>query len=114
GTTGRVIGLVEAARGLGAPSVRARRLAHRLGGCRIRRNCLGCAGGTLAVGAFAVGALRGGLGFGARVGIVVLAAFRLDQRLPVSNRNLIVVGMDFREREEPVPIAAVVDERGLK
>ena len=43
-----------------------------------------------------------------------LAALGLDQRLPVGDRDLIVVRVDFREGEEPVAVSAVVDERRLK
>ena len=42
------------------------------------------------------------------------ARFRFDQGFAVSNRNLIVVGMNFVERQETVSVAAVVDERRLK
>ncbi|WP_283806352.1 hypothetical protein [Bradyrhizobium sp. cf659] len=38
----------------------------------------------------------------------------LDQRLPVGNRDLVVVGMDFAEGEEAVAIAAIFDEGGLE
>ena len=38
----------------------------------------------------------------------------VDQRLAVGDRDLIVVGVDFAERQEAVAIAAVVDERGLQ
>jgi hypothetical protein len=38
----------------------------------------------------------------------------LDQRLPVGDRDLVVVGMDFAEGEEAVTVAAIFDERGLK
>ena len=37
-----------------------------------------------------------------------------EQRLAVGLRDLVVVGMDFREGEEPVPVAAVVDEGRLQ
>src|SRR5690606_21580427 len=37
-----------------------------------------------------------------------------QQRLPVGHRDLIVVGMDFGEGQEAVPVAAIFDERGLK
>ena len=37
----------------------------------------------------------------------------LHNAFPVGDRDLIVVGMDFAEREEPVAIAAVLDECGL-
>ena len=38
----------------------------------------------------------------------------LQQRLPVRDRDLVVVGMDFVEGEEAVAVAAVVDEGGLQ
>ena len=47
------------------------------------------------------------------VGGALGAFFLVDQGLPVGNRDLVVVGMDFAEREEPVTIAAVIDEGGL-
>ena len=43
-----------------------------------------------------------------------LAGVGFKQRLPVSDRDLIVIRMDFAEREEAVTVAAVVDERRLK
>ena len=52
---------------------------------------------------------------GLRVGgFVDLALLGLDQRLPVGDRNLVVVGMDFRKREEAVAVAAVIDEGRLQ
>jgi hypothetical protein len=41
------------------------------------------------------------------------ALFFGDQRLPVGDRNLVVVRMNFAEGEKAVPVAAVVDEAGL-
>ena len=38
----------------------------------------------------------------------------LDQALPVGDGNLVVVGVDFAERQEAVAIAAVFDERRLQ
>ena len=38
----------------------------------------------------------------------------LDQRLPVGNRDLIIVRMDFAEGEEAVAVAAIFDEGGLE
>jgi hypothetical protein len=38
----------------------------------------------------------------------------LDQRLPVGDRDLVVVGMDFAEGEEAVAVAAIFDEGGLE
>src|SRR5690606_15127196 len=37
-----------------------------------------------------------------------------QQRLPVGNRDLIVVGMDFAEGKEAVPVPAIFDESCLK
>ena len=42
------------------------------------------------------------------------ALLLVDQRLPVGDRDLVVVRMDFAEGEEAVAIAAVVHERGLQ
>jgi len=51
-----------------------------------------------------------GLGLGRALRALVLG----NQRLPVGDRNLIVVGMDFAEGKKAVAIAAVVDEGGLQ
>ena len=51
-----------------------------------------------------------GLGLGRALRALVLG----DQRLPVGDRDLVVVGMDFAEGEKAVAIAAVVDEGGLQ
>nr|WP_283817603.1 hypothetical protein [Bradyrhizobium diazoefficiens] len=59
---------------------------------------------TAAVGA--VLALLLGLAMGLFLG--------LDQRLPVGDRDLIVVGMDFAEGKEAVAVAAIFDEGGLE
>ena len=37
-----------------------------------------------------------------------------EQPLPVGDRDLVVVGMDFAEREEAVAVAAIFDERRLQ
>ena len=37
-----------------------------------------------------------------------------DQRLAIGDGDLIVIGMDFAERQETVPVAAVIDEGRLK
>ena len=52
----------------------------------------------------------------ARLVILVVRGLRLflEQRLPVGDRDLIVVRMDFRKGEEAVPIAAIVDEGRLE
>ena len=48
------------------------------------------------------------------VGGALRALFLVDQGLPVGDRDLVIVGMDFAEREETVTIAAVIDEGGLQ
>src|SRR3981189_218404 len=50
------------------------------------------------------------LGLGVAMGALLL----VDQRLPVGDGDLVVVGMDFAESEEAVAVAAVVDEGSLK
>ena len=60
---------------------------------------------TVAVGGAAL-ALFLGLAMGAFVG--------LDQRLTVGDRDLIVVRVDFAERQEAVAVAAIFDERRLQ
>ena len=40
--------------------------------------------------------------------------FFLKQRLPVGDRDLVIIRMDFGEGEEAVPVAAVIDEGGLQ
>ena len=51
---------------------------------------------------------------GVGIGGAVVAFFLGQQRLPVGDRDLIVVGMDFRERQEAVAVAAVIDEGRLQ
>ena len=52
------------------------------------------------------------------VGLVFRGALRaalfVDERLPVGDRDLIVVGMDFAEGEEAVTVAAVIDKGRLQ
>ena len=59
-----------------------------------------------------------GQGFGAPVGggfkLGFGGRFFIDQGLPVSDRDLVVIWMDFIEGQEAVAIAAVVNEGGLE
>ena len=48
------------------------------------------------------------------VGGALRAFFFVDQSLPVGDRDLVVIRMDFAERQEPVAIAAVIDEGRLQ
>ncbi|WP_283842893.1 hypothetical protein [Bradyrhizobium semiaridum] len=48
------------------------------------------------------------------LGLAVGTLFGLDQRLTVGDRDLVIVGMDFAEGEEAVPVAAILDEGGLQ
>jgi hypothetical protein len=57
----------------------------------------------------AVGAI-----FGFFLGLAMRAFVGFDQRLTVGDRNLVIVGVDFAERQEAVAIAAIFDERGLQ
>ena len=50
------------------------------------------------------------------LGLVLAMAFGFlfEKGATVGDRNLVIVGMDFRKREKAVAIAAVIDERGLQ
>ena len=48
------------------------------------------------------------------LGLAMGALVGLDQRLTVGDRDLVVVGMDFAEGEEAVPVAAILDEGSLQ
>jgi hypothetical protein len=48
------------------------------------------------------------------LGLAVGAFVGLDQRLTVGHRDLIIVRMDFAERQEPMAIAAILDECRLQ
>ena len=62
----------------------------------------------------AAAAPAAGAMIGVGVGGLLRALFLGDQRLPVGDRDLIVVGMDFREGEEAVAVAAVIDKGRLQ
>jgi len=47
-------------------------------------------------------------------GLAMGALVRLDQRLTISYRNLVIVRMNFAEGEEAVTVAAIFDESGLQ
>ena len=48
------------------------------------------------------------------IGGALRALLLVDQGLPVGDRNLVVVGMDFAERKKTMTIAAVINEGGLQ
>jgi hypothetical protein len=52
--------------------------------------------------------------FGFFFGLAMGALVRLDQRLTVGDRDLIIVGVDFAEGQEAVAVAAVFDEGRLQ
>ena len=47
-------------------------------------------------------------------GLAMGAFIGFDQRLPIGDRDLVVIGMNFAEGQEAVAIAAIFDEGGLK
>jgi hypothetical protein len=55
-----------------------------------------------------------GAGIGFALGPRFLLDFLVDERLPVGERDLVIVGMDFAEGEEAVAIAAIFDEGCLQ
>jgi len=48
------------------------------------------------------------------LGLAMGAFIGLDQRLPVGDRDLVIVGMDFAEGQEAVAVAAIFDEGRLQ
>jgi hypothetical protein len=52
--------------------------------------------------------------FGLLFGLAVGAFVRLDQRLTIGNRDLIVIGVDFAEGQKAVTVAAIFDEGSLE
>jgi hypothetical protein len=52
--------------------------------------------------------------FRVSVGCSLVALFLRDQGLPVGDRDLVVVRMNFRKRQKAVTVAAVVDEGRLQ
>ncbi len=55
-----------------------------------------------------------GAAVGLRFGVAVGALFLVDQGLPVGDRDLVVIGVDFAEGQEAMAVAAIVDEGGLE
>jgi hypothetical protein len=98
-----VLGLVE----IDHVHARGRAAGHRISLGRLGLGAIGlAAAGTAALGL----SLLLGLG-GHGLGIFTLLG---QQRLPVGDRDLVVVGMDFGKREEAVAVAAVIHEGGLQ
>jgi hypothetical protein len=64
--------------------------------------------------AMARAAAMAGTVFALFFGLAMGALIRLDQRLTVGDRDLIVVGMDFAEGQEAVAVAAILDEGRLQ
>jgi hypothetical protein len=48
------------------------------------------------------------------LGLAMSALVGLDQRLPVGDRDLVIVGMDFAEGQKAVAVATVFDEGCLQ
>ena len=61
--------------------------------------------------------LRHSLGFAARRVIATFIGDGLlffEQRFPVGDGNLIIVGVDFAKRQKTVPVSAIFDKRSLQ
>ena len=43
-----------------------------------------------------------------------MLGFLFEERVAIGFRDLVIIGMDFAEGEESVPVAAIVDERRLQ
>jgi hypothetical protein len=92
----------------------------RLGGLR---KVGACVLDNLALDAFAIAAAARvavartaavGAVFALLLGLAMGAFVRLDQRLAIGDRNLIIVRMDFAEGQKAVPVATVLDEGRLQ
>jgi MFS family permease len=59
-------------------------------------------------------AVAAGAIFGFFFGLAMGAFVRLDQRLAIGDRNLIIVRMDFAEGEKAVTVATILDEGSLQ
>src|SRR5439155_25726399 len=95
-------------------------LGRFLGRFRLRRHLLGCRRHGFAgidrlaldlrapapAGALGASVAAAGTAVGLRLGGALGALVLGDQRLPVGNRDLIVVGMDFAEGQEAVGVGA--------
>jgi hypothetical protein len=77
---------------------------------RFARDPLGGASGA----AMAWSAAATGAALDLVLGVAMRTLFLRNQRLPVGNRDLIIVGMDFAEGQEAMAVTAIVDERGLQ
>ena len=64
--------------------------------------------------AVARAATAAGAVFALLLGLAMGAFVRLDQRLPVGDRNLVIIGMDFAEGQEAVAVAAIFNEGRLQ
>jgi hypothetical protein len=62
----------------------------------------------------AASASAAGAVVGLGVGCALVALFLRDQRLPVGDRDLIVVGMDFGKSQKAMAVATVIDEGRLQ
>ena len=47
-------------------------------------------------------------------GIALRALFLGNERLPIGDRDLVVIRMDLAKRQEAVPMISVIDECGLQ
>jgi hypothetical protein len=92
---------------------------------RLRRpRGIACVFDHLALDALAIAAAAGIAVARAAVAIRAVFAFlfslamgafvRLDQGLTVGDRNLVIIGVNFAERQEAVTVAAIFDEGGLQ
>ena len=90
---------------------RRRRAVARVGDRRALHAIIAAATAGIAMArALAAAGAVVGLFFGFAMGALV----GLDQRLPIGDRDLVIVGMDFAEGEKAVAVAAIFDEGRLQ
>ena len=90
---------------LGLSQIRARSLDHGT----LHAVAMAAAARIAVARTAAVGAV-----FAFLLGLAMGALIGFDQRLPIGDRDLVIIGMDFAEGQETVPVAAIFDEGGLQ
>jgi hypothetical protein len=86
----------------------------RIGACTLDHGALHAVAMAAAARIAVARAAAVGAVFALLLGLAVGALIGFDQRLPVGDRDLIIVRMDFAEGQEAVPVAAIFDEGGLQ
>ncbi len=86
----------------------------RIGACALDHGALHAVAMATAARIAVARAAAVGAVFAFLLGLAMGAFVGFDQRLPVGDRNLVIIRVDFAEGQEAVPVAAIFDEGGLQ